>query len=119
MQTRALLKVCLRVAPLLLLGLPALAQNSQLEGRVTDASLAVVGQAVITVIRTDSGLKREVLSNDQGLYAVPLLPPGQYQIDVNKVGFKPLTRTGIVLETGTTSTVDLQLEVAVSTRRSL
>jgi hypothetical protein len=42
---------------------------------------------------------------------VPLLPPGQYQIGVNKLGFKPLTRTGIVLETGITSTVDLQLEV--------
>jgi hypothetical protein len=98
-------------ASLFLLSLPALAQNSQLEGRVIDASQAIVGQAVITVTRTDSGLQREVLSNDQGLYAVPLLPPGQYHIVVNKVGFKPLTRTGIVLETGVTSTVDLQLEV--------
>lgn len=96
---------------LFLLGLPALAQESQLEGRVTDASQAIVSQAAITVTRTDSGLKREVLSNDQGLYAIPLLPPGQYQIDVNKVGFKPVVRTGIVLETGVTSTVDLQLEV--------
>ena len=96
---------------LFLLGLPAMAQNAQLEGRVTDASQAIVSEAAITVTRTDSGLKREVLSNEQGLYAVPLLPPGQYQIDVTKEGFKPLTRTGVVLETGTTSTVDLQLEV--------
>jgi hypothetical protein len=94
-----------------LLGLPALAQNSQLEGRITDSSQAIVRQAVVTVTGTDSGLQREVLSNDQGLYVVALLPPGQYQIGVNKVGFKPLNRTGIVLETGVTSTVDLQLEV--------
>jgi hypothetical protein len=111
MKTHALLKVCLRVGPILLMSLPALAQSSQLEGRVTDVSQAIVSQAVVTVTRTDSGLKREVLSNDQGLYAIPLLPPGQYQIGVTKTGFKPLTRTGIVLETGTTTTVDLQLEV--------
>ena len=100
-----------RTTPLFLLGLPALAQNSQLEGRVTDASHAVVSQALVTVTRTDSGLQREVLSSGQGLYVVPLLPPGQYQIGVNKLGFKPLTRTGVVLETGITSTVDLELEV--------
>jgi hypothetical protein len=111
MAKSVLLNVFLWVSPLFLFGLPALAQTAQLEGRVTDASQAIVSQAAITVTRTDSGLKRQVLSNDQGLYAIPLLPPGQYQIDVAKIGFKPLTRTGIVLETGTTSTVDLELEV--------
>ncbi len=96
---------------LFLLKLPLTAQNSQLAGRITDSSQAVVSTALVAVTRTDSGLKREVLSNDQGFYVVPLLPPGLYEVAVTKAGFKPLTRTGIVLETGITSTVDLQLEV--------
>ena len=111
MKKSASLSRFVLASSIFLLGLPALAQNSQLEGRVTDASQSIVNQAAITVTRTDSGLQREVLSNDQGLYAVPLLPPGQYQISVAKLGFKPLTRTGIVLETGTITSVDLQLEV--------
>jgi len=100
-----------RFAVLLALGLPALAQNAQLEGRITDPTQAALTQAVVTVTRTESGLKREVLSNDKGFYVFALLPPGLYQIAVNKVGFKPLTRSGIVLETGNSRTVDLQLEV--------
>ncbi len=96
---------------LFLLSLPVMAQDSQLEGRITDASRSFVSAAAVAVTRTDSGLKRDVLSNEQGYYIVPLLPPGQYEIAVTKEGFKPLTRTGVVLETGITSTVDLQLEV--------
>ena len=100
-----------RFAILFWSGLPLLAQNAQLEGRITDSTQAAVTQAVVTVTRTDSGFKREVLSNDQGFYVFALLPPGLYQIAVNKVGFKPLTRSGIVLETGNSRTVDLQLEL--------
>ena len=36
-------------------------------------------------------------SGSEGYYTAPLLPPGKYQVAVQKEGFRPVTRTGITL----------------------
>ncbi|MGH9841875.1 MAG: carboxypeptidase-like regulatory domain-containing protein [Blastocatellia bacterium] len=71
---------------LLLCGL-ASAQTAQLTGRITDAGGAVVAEAAVTVTQASTGVTRETVSNDEGYFTVPLLPPGEYQITVQKQEF--------------------------------
>jgi len=93
-----------------------LGQNTaQVAGRITDSTDAVLPDASITAVNIETGIRREAASNEQGYYAVPLLQPGKYRITVQKEGFRPMIRDGVVLETGSARTVDFQLQVGTVT----
>jgi len=87
------------------------AQNSEVSGRILDASKGAVSGAQVTLVRTGTGDRREAVSSAEGYYTFPLLVPGVYEIDVNKQGFQKQSRTGITVETGQVSTVDVELPV--------
>ena len=60
---------------LMLLGAAvAFAQTASVAGIVTDASQAIVTGATITITNLDSGLRREVRSNETGAYTFTQLP---------------------------------------------
>ena len=105
-------------AHLLLLGagmfgliLPLAGQTAQISGRITDSSHAVVPGVDITVIGVDTGLRRQMVSNQRGYYAVPLLPRGNYRISVRKSGFRPITHAGLSLDEGQLLRLDFSLQV--------
>jgi outer membrane receptor protein involved in Fe transport len=91
------------------------AQNAQVGGRVTDPSGAVIPGTEISVVNADTGVERKTASNDEGYYAVPLLQPGRYRLTAQKEGFKPLSRDGILLQVGDRVTLNLAMEVGVTT----
>ena len=66
-----------------------LAQNAQVSGLVKDASDAVVVKATVTVVNKDTGAERAAKTNAEGLYSVPALSPGRYEIRAAAVGFEP------------------------------
>lgn len=99
------------VALLLFISGAALAQSAQVDGRVTDPSGQPVPEATVLVSNDATQNRREVVSNPEGLYTVPGLPPGPYTIAVRKGGFKLLERKGVVLTVDTRSRVDLRLEI--------
>src|SRR5579872_7546886 len=93
----------------LTLGNPALfaqTASAQLEGRILDSSGSVIPDTAITVTNSETGIKRDITSNDRGDYEAPLLPAGNSQITARKEGFKPVTRSGIVLQVGQTARID-------------
>jgi hypothetical protein len=90
-------------------------KTTQLTGRITDQSAAVIPGANLTVINEETGIKRETESNELGYYTVPLLQPGHYRVTVQKEGFRPLTRSGITLEVEQTARVDFVLELGAVT----
>jgi hypothetical protein len=92
----------------------ALCQNGEIGGRVADPSGAVVPQADITVINTETGVKRTTESNAEGYYTVPLLQPGKYRLTAQKSGFRPVVRDGIVLQIGDRLTLNVSLEVGAT-----
>ncbi|MDX2033509.1 MAG: carboxypeptidase regulatory-like domain-containing protein [Blastocatellia bacterium] len=92
------------------LALPALAQTAQVTGRVTDQAGAVVPDTKVTVTNVGNGFKREAVTNDDGFFTVPLLQPGQYQITLQKSGFKPLVQSGVVLQVEQVARLDYTLE---------
>ncbi|MBI3680737.1 MAG: TonB-dependent receptor [Acidobacteria bacterium] len=87
------------------------AQTSHITGRVADMSGAVVPGAVVTVTHVDTGVNREVKTNTEGYYTVPLLPQGNYRVGVRLAGFRSPARSGIVLDEGQTLRLDFTLEV--------
>src|ERR1043166_407697 len=88
-----------------------MAQSSEVSGRIRDASEAAVSGAHVTLIRSETGDRRQVLSSQDGYFQFPLLLPGTYEVTVEREGFQTATRTGIKVETGSVSRVDLDLAV--------
>lgn len=92
----------------------ALAQTAStgaLNGTVTDPSDKVVPGAKIAVIREDTGDSYDFLSQANGSYVAPLLPPGKYHIRVSKDGFKTAVLNGISVSVTEEHTVNVKLEV--------
>jgi hypothetical protein len=87
------------LAFLLLLGNPLCAQSTlaSLTGRITDPNKAVIPSATVTVINTGTGIHYQGLTNEIGEYYVTDLPPGRYRIEVEKLGFKAVIQSGLIL----------------------
>src|ERR1700716_1449180 len=92
-----------RVVSVVLFGLfffPSLraqSTNASLTGRITDPKKAVITAATITVINTGTGIHYQGLTNETGTYYVSNLPPGWYRIEVEKLGFKAVIQSGVIL----------------------
>ncbi len=90
----------------------AAAQTSAtLAGRIIDASGGVVPGATVSARQTETGLQRSTVSDTQGRYTLPALPPGSYEIRAELSGFRPLQRTGVTLRVAQTAVVVLMLTV--------
>lgn len=89
----------------------AWAQTSQITGRVTDASGALVPGVSVAVTNVASGSRLSAQSNDEGYYTVSRLDPGEFLVEVKHSGFRPVVRRNIVLQVDQTVRVDLVLQV--------
>ena len=86
-------------------------ETSQISGTVKDASGAVVAGAEIIVTQTTTGVTRSAMSDANGVYSVPSLPPGPYRLEVRKEGFNTHIQSGIVLQVASAPTIDPVLKV--------
>jgi hypothetical protein len=84
--------------------------TGQITGTVTDAAGAVVPGASVTVTNLATSLTREVATGGEGDFAVPLLPPGRYKVEVATKGFKRAVVTELEVNVTQTSTLNLTLE---------
>ena len=97
---------------LLLTSAPAWAQaTAQLSGTVRDESAAVLPGVTVTATQTDTGFTRTVVTEGSGLYVMPNLPIGPYDLEVSLQGFGTYTRTGIVLQVGAAPVVNVVLAI--------
>src|SRR3989442_13827165 len=87
------------------------AATATIEGIITDPNGAVVPQAKVTAKNTETGFTREIQTDESGVYRLPLLPPGTYDLTVNAANFAELKRTGIQLQVGQKLNLDLPLSV--------
>ena len=71
------------------------AVSATLVGTVTDASGAVVVNAKVTVTESNTGVSRNVNTNESGNYTFPNLPPGTYTVAAEQTGFKKVSRAGV------------------------
>ncbi|SNT34585.1 TonB-dependent Receptor Plug Domain [Granulicella rosea] len=83
-----------------------------LEVDLHDASGAVVAGATLTLTQIDTHDKRTGVTDSHGRFRFPALHPGTYQVIAAKNGFAELHQANIVLNVGSTATVDLAMTVA-------
>src|SRR4051794_18254024 len=63
------------------------AQTAAVQGVVTDSSQAIIARATVTITNIDTGLRREVQTNETGNYTFNLLPVGRYKLSAGTAGF--------------------------------
>lgn len=80
-------------------------------GEVKDTSGAAVAGATVTVVNQGTNGVRVATTNDDGIYTIPALVPGMYDIKAERQGFKVATRSGVELQVQQTARVDFGLEV--------
>ena len=92
----------------------AQAPSGIISGILKDPSGGVIPNGKITVTNKDTGLTRELVSASDGTFGAPALPSGSYEVRAEASGLKTLVRS-VVVETGSTVSVTLVMEVGVTT----
>jgi hypothetical protein len=93
-------------------GLSSAQSTATLSGTVTDPSGAVVAGARVTVHAVATGLDRVVVTDGAGIYGVPSLQPGLYDVQVSADGFSPYTLQKVNLEVDQKASVNAQLSLS-------
>ncbi|MBI4474072.1 MAG: TonB-dependent receptor, partial [Acidobacteria bacterium] len=89
-----------------------LAQNrGAITGRVKDSTDAAIPGVAIKVINVNTGIERDTITNELGLYTVELLVVGQYRVEAELAGFKKEVRSGITLQVDQIARIDIVLAV--------
>jgi hypothetical protein len=84
--------------------------GATLTGTITDPSGGVVTGATITATNTATGISRDVKSDASGLYTIPNLVPGPYDIKVSATGFSTSAQS-IALAVGQQQQLNFSLKV--------
>ncbi len=88
-----------------------------LTGLVTDPKDALIAGAKVTVLNATQGFSRNTVTNGSGIYVLPDLPAGRYDLRIDQSGFAPSESKGVTIEAGRTATLDFKLQIAgVGTR---
>jgi hypothetical protein len=110
--TRSLLRFCAAFTLMSFTSAAAFAQgaNASITGSVVDsAGGAIPGAAV--VVRNESGVSFEAVSNGEGLFSVPGVSPGTYVVTVSLSGFKTAVIKDVRVAPGVPASIKATLEV--------
>jgi hypothetical protein len=85
--------------------------TGSITGTVTDPSGSVIGGANVTVRQEETNALHKVTTSDAGTYTVTQLPPGHYDVKVDKAGFEAYQQKGITLAIDQKAEIDAQMVV--------
>jgi len=91
--------------------------RSSILGTITDESGAAVAKATVTVLNTGTQQKWTVTSGENGLFEVPALEIGAYEVSIEVPGFRKTTVRGIALQVDQRERVDVKLQVGEVTQQ--
>ena len=81
-----------------------------------DQSQLPVPGATITAAGRETSLKRSAQTNESGLYSLPDLPPGTYDVSILAAGFGSQERRELVLDVAQQVQLDFRLEIGQTTQ---
>jgi len=104
------------VAALLLLSLfsyldvlCAQSTNASITGRVTDPRKQVIPDAKVAAMNLDTNVRYEAATNGSGEYYLTNLPPGSYRIEIEKAGFRKLSKPDVILHVQDALAIDFEM----------
>jgi hypothetical protein len=92
---------------------PTLAQNfyGSIVGTVTDSTGAPMEGATVTAINAGTATRQVAQSSASGEYRIANLVPGNYRLDIEKTGFKRLTRENLAVQVESVIRLDSAMQV--------
>src|SRR5690349_10114838 len=85
--------------------------TAQISGTVRDQSGAVLPGVEVTATQTDTGIARNTVTNETGLFVLSNLPLGPYKLEAALTGFRTFVQTGIVLQVNSNPVINPTLQV--------
>jgi hypothetical protein len=86
--------------------------NGAINGVVYDQQGAVVAGAPVSVLNEGTGQKLDDKTNGVGSFSFNVLQPGNYTVTITAANFAVYEQTGVTVEVGRASTVEVHLKVA-------
>lgn len=84
------------------------AGSASIEGTVTDQNGAVIQGAAVSIRNVDTGLRRDLTTNDKGEFTASVLPVGKYAITTTAQGFTE-SPIDVTISVGQTTPVSIIL----------
>ena len=81
-------------------------------GRILDQGDAVLPGVTVTATNTSTGVMRTTVTNAEGVYSMPGLEPGVYDVKTDLAGFASAIRERVTLAVNATITLDFRLNLA-------
>ena len=88
------------------------AQTATINGTVTDPTGAVVPHAKVTAVNAATNAVRDAETGDTGTYTLSNLPPGIYDVTMDKVGLKSVKFSAVKLTVDQALTLDVKMEIS-------
>jgi outer membrane receptor protein involved in Fe transport len=98
---------------ILAIGLIAQTETGQITGTIQDPTGAVVPNATLSAQNVATGAQRSTTTNSTGLFVLPNLTPGTWDVTISAGGFAT-QRVRSVVEVGAKITMDRRLEVGTA-----
>jgi hypothetical protein len=88
------------------------ASTGALTGVTLDPSGAVLPGVVVDVSKEGGGEKTSVISDENGRFGFPLLPPGKYELQTSRPDFEPVSLPDIAIHVTETLRIEVHLRLA-------
>jgi hypothetical protein len=85
--------------------------TGSMSGVVVDPKGSAVPDAAISVVSREMGVQRHSTTSSEGDFQISVLPPGHYDVLVEKDGFNKLEVKDLLVTVGSSATVTLKLQV--------
>src|SRR5258705_5441123 len=85
--------------------------TSTFNGRGLDQGDAVLPGVTVTATNVSTGVSRTGVTNAEGLYFMPGLDPGIYEVKTELAGFAPAARERVTLGVNATLTLDFKMRL--------
>jgi hypothetical protein len=87
--------------------------GGKISGEAQDKSGAVIPGSQVVLLNPSTGVKQNAVTGGDGVFNFPVVPVGEYQLDVNAEGFNPYRQTtNLKIDVNTALTVDVVLQIA-------
>ena len=85
--------------------------GGSISGTVTDSTGSVIPQVRVVAVEAATGRSYRTHTDGKGTYALPVLPVGHYELELQAPGFRSYERKDIVLDTNAALRIDVTLDV--------